>query len=87
MNIEIPSLLEWWWWFSRQVVSDSCDPMDYSLPGSSVRGILQGRVLEWLAISVSILECPRAFNPQSYMYFLERHSLYPQVRSKPTNNH
>ena len=25
-----------------------CDPMDCSPPGSSVRGILQARVLEWL---------------------------------------
>ena len=30
----------WWWWFSRSVRSDSCDPTDYSLPGSSVHGIL-----------------------------------------------
>ena len=30
-----------------------CDPMDYSLPGSSVRGILQSRILEWVAISSS----------------------------------
>ena len=30
-----------------------CDPMDYSLPGSSVRGIFQARVLEWFAISFS----------------------------------
>ena len=28
-----------------------CDPMDYSLPGSSLHGILQARVLEWGAIS------------------------------------
>ena len=28
-----------------------CDPMDYSLPGSSVLGILQARILEWVAIS------------------------------------
>ena len=28
-----------------------CDPMDCSLPGSSVRGILQARVLEWAAAS------------------------------------
>ena len=27
------------------------DPMDYSLPGSSIHGILQARVLEWVAIS------------------------------------
>jgi len=26
-----------------------CDPMDYGLPGSSVHGILQARILEWVA--------------------------------------
>ena len=30
-----------------------CDPMDCSLPGSSVHGICQARVLEWVAISFS----------------------------------
>ena len=30
-----------------------CDPMDYSLPGSSVHGIFQARVLEWVAVSFS----------------------------------
>ena len=30
-----------------------CDPMDCSLPGSSVHGILQARILEWVAISSS----------------------------------
>ena len=28
-----------------------CDPMEYSLPGSSVHGIFQARILEWVAIS------------------------------------
>ena len=28
-----------------------CDPMDYSPPGSSVHGIFQARILEWVAIS------------------------------------
>ena len=32
---------------------DSCDPMDCSLPGSSVHGILQARIPEWVAISFS----------------------------------
>ena len=32
-----------------------CDPMDCSLPGSSVHGIFQARVLEWIAISFSII--------------------------------
>ena len=30
-----------------------CNPMDYSLPGSSVHGIFQARTLEWTAISFS----------------------------------
>ena len=30
-----------------------CDPMNCSLPGSSVHGIIQARVLEWIAISFS----------------------------------
>ena len=30
-----------------------CHPMDCSLPGSSVHGILQARILEWGAISSS----------------------------------
>ena len=30
-----------------------CNPMDYSLPGSSVQGILQARKLEWVAITFS----------------------------------
>ena len=30
-----------------------CDPMDCSSPGSSVHGILQARILEWVAIAFS----------------------------------
>ena len=30
-----------------------CDPMDCSAPGSSVHGIFQGRILEWVAVSFS----------------------------------
>ena len=30
-----------------------CDPVDCSLPGSSVHGISQARILEWVAISYS----------------------------------
>ena len=30
-----------------------CDPTDYSPPGSSVHGISQARILEWVAISIS----------------------------------
>ena len=30
-----------------------CDPTDCSLPGSSIHGIFQARVLEWVAIAFS----------------------------------
>ena len=30
-----------------------CDPIDWSPPGSSVHGIFQARILEWVAISIS----------------------------------
>ena len=44
---------------SESKVAQSCptlsDPMDCSLPGSSVHGILQARVLEWVAIAFSEL--------------------------------
>ena len=34
-----------------------CDSMDCSPPGSSVHGIFQARILEWVAISSSRLSC------------------------------
>ena len=34
-------------------VQHFCDVMDCSLPGSFVHGILQGRILKWVAISFS----------------------------------
>ena len=33
-----------------------CDPMDCSLPGSSVHGIFQASVLEWVSIAFSWLK-------------------------------
>ena len=36
-----------------QSCSTLCDPVDYSLSGSSMHGIFQARVLEWIAISFS----------------------------------
>ena len=41
-----------------QLCPTLCDPMDGSLPGSSIHGILQARVLEWVAISFSRGSCP-----------------------------
>ena len=45
---------------SESEVAQSCptlrDPMDCSLPGSSVHGIFQARVLKWGAIAFSVFE-------------------------------
>ena len=38
---------------SLQPCPSLCDPMDYSQTGSSVHGILQARILEWVAIPFS----------------------------------
>ena len=56
---------------SESEVTQSCptlsNPMDYSLPGRSVHGILQARVLEWVAIAFSDTDaiaeiiCPRPY--------------------------
>ena len=44
---------------SESEVTQSCltlsDPMDCSLPGSSIQGIFQARVLEWGAITFSAI--------------------------------
>ena len=57
---------------SESKVAQSCltpsDPMDCSLPGSSVHGIFQARILEWGAIAFSDL------------YF--QHSLFSQAKIK-----
>ena len=36
-----------------QLCPTLCNPVDCSPPGSSVHGILQARILEWVAISFS----------------------------------
>ena len=41
------------------------DPMDCSLPGSSVHGIFQARALEWVAIAKS---SPPAFLSNDFLY-------------------
>ena len=40
-------------WMSEAIliISHFCDPVDYSLLGASLHGILQARILEWVAIS------------------------------------
>ena len=62
---------------SESEVAQSCltlsDPMDCSLPGSSIHGILQARILEWDAISFSILTpWMKKFKKKDEILMLER---------------
>ena len=60
-----PSLLHWRvCMLSCSVLSNFCDLVDCSLPGSFVRGIFQARILEWVVISSSRgCSWPRGWNP------------------------
>ena len=54
-----------------------CDPMDCSLRSSSVHGILQARILEWVAISCSRGSSqPRDETGVSYVSCIGRQVLY-----------
>ena len=64
---------------SLQSCPTLCDPIDGSPPGSSVPGILQARILEWVAISFSLFKaelCARCS-------FLEHEALKADSRSVP----
>ena len=60
---------------SESEVAQSCltlsDPMDCSLPGSSVHGIFQARVLEWGAIAFSD-DQPREHIKKQRHYFANK---------------
>ena len=51
---------------SKSEVTQSCptlsDPMDCSLPGSSVHGIIQARILDWVAVAFSKMNLA-VYNP------------------------
>jgi len=65
---------------SESEVVQSCptlsDPMDCSLPGSSIHGILQARVLEWGAIAFSA----------DYTTKLQTHRSIAQIESPEINS-
>ena len=52
------------------------DPMDYSLPGSSIHGIFQARVLEWGAIAFSTIGVSGVLKVSYYYCVTVNFSLY-----------
>ena len=62
---------------SLQLCPNLCDPMDYSLPGSSVHGILQARIPEWVAMPSSRGSSqPRDGTQVFYVSYIGRQVLY-----------
>ena len=59
-QLNLNSVKERKWKKVAQSCPTLCDPMDYSLPGSSIHGIFQARILEWIAISF----CRRSSRPR-----------------------
>ena len=72
---------------SESEIAQSCptpkDPTDCSLPGSSIHGIFQARVLEWGAIAFSDITCQKVLNAMEnkrskavfYLHYLFRGGL------------
>ena len=59
-----------------------CNPMNCSLPGSFVHGILQTRILEWVAMPSSRGSSqPSDQTRISYIYFIGRWVLYHQCHN------
>ena len=61
-----------------------CDPVDCSPPGSSVHGILQARILEWVAISFSRDLPDPGIEPRSPS--LQTDALTSEPPEKPINS-
>ena len=62
---------------SLQSCPTLCDPMDCSLPGSSVYGILQARILEWIAMPfVRASSRPRDWTCISYIFCIGRQGFF-----------
>ena len=60
---------------SLQLCLTLCDPLDWSLPGSSVHGILQARILEWVAMLSSSGSCQ--LRDRTRVFWGCRQILYP----------
>ena len=78
---------------SESEVTQSClilsDPMDCSLPGSSIHGIFQARILKWVAIAFSMLyirlsEFVHLIAEYFYAFILS--SYFPHCLNNPLSN-
>ena len=72
---------------SEREVVQSCptlrDPLDCSLPGSSIHGIFQARVLEWSAIAFSFYVLYLPIN--AYLNFLKKEFVFQRIKLATVN--
>ena len=65
-------------------MSNFCNPMDCILPGFSIHGISQARILEWVAISFSRgSSWPK---DQTCLFYVGRQILYPWATNRFSNS-
>ena len=84
-----------YWWkkvevkvLVAQLCPSLCDPMDCSLPGSSVHWILQARILEWVAMPSSRgSSWPRNQTHVSCISYIGRQILYHSLPLAPPGKH
>ena len=73
----------------KNEVIQSCptlsDPMDCSLPGSSIHGIFQARVLEWVAIAFSEVHLYMGFKKNVYYTVLWASQVVLMVKNPPAS--
>ena len=76
-SFQVSKVLFIYYFFAKSLQSclTLCDPIDGSLPGSAILGILQARTLEWVAISFSnfiyyCLHLTLAIIPGKHYYIL-----------------
>ena len=66
---------------SESEVTQSCptlsDPVDCSPPGSSIHGIFQARVLEWVAVAMKPTQTAQAAQPQRVSGNKDLATMYP----------
>ena len=60
-----------------------CDPVDGSLPGSSLHGILQARTLEWVAMPFSRETSDSETTPASPAVLVVDGFFTPEPKGKP----